>query len=885
MNDDSKLKDNIKNLGDILGQVIEEQMGRECFNLVESIRQLSKEARDPDSTIDYTVLAYEIEQLNDGQLNLLSRAFGQFLNLANIAESLQEARDIRSRDCENCIDFLAAGSPETLFPHLIHNENIQMGTLAEAIKKLSITLVLTAHPTEVKRRTLIDKYNRISRLLENQDRIQLTPNERVSVKNQLHSLITSIWLTDEIRRERPTPEREAKWGLAIIEKTLWQAIPSFMRRLDNAMKCHTFQDLPLHCTPIRISSWMGGDRDGNPNVTSDVTRRVLLLNQWMGVDLFIRDINVLIQNLSMQDTSSEFDDLAGWLGETKEPYRVLLRECRERLTAKKAKLKEALDHNQSYIETSDTLSTDDLLDTLYTCYNSLCWVDGEAIANAELKDTIMRAKVFGLSLVKLDIRQESSCHTDVIAAIFEQLNIADYQALTEDQRIKLLLQELNNPRPLLTPDLKLVGLSEEVLKTAQVIAESNPESLGSYIISMTQSASNILEVMLLQKICFVETPMPVVPLFETLDDLENAPAIMALLFSHETYLNKIDHYQEVMIGYSDSGKDAGKLAATWAQYVAQDKLSDIAKKHKVTLTFFHGRGGSAGRGGMPVRDALLSQPPGSINGRMRTTEQGEVIEQKFGLPVIARHNIMLYATSVLEATLCPPPAAKPEWIDLMNTMSTTSCQAYRDVVRHQKDFVRYFREVTPEQQLGRLMIGSRPAKRKQDGGIESLRAIPWMFAWTQTRLILPAWLGMAEALNEAIQNEHLPMLENMLKEWPFFFVLIDVLDMVLTKTDALIAECYDNALASNDLKQYGEKLREKLQDTHVVLQKLVNNTETSEKLANLRKAVKYRNPYVDPINLIQVEILKRLKNTDNACLTDALMLTMTGISAGMKNTG
>jgi len=882
-----ELKNNVHLLGELLGKVITEQSSSAAFDLIEKIRDLAKQTRAHENLAAQNELFNLIHQLKDEDLRLLARAFGQFLNLVNIAESTEAVRIIRDKDNNPPPNSIIPGSPETLFPYLIQEMGVTKEELFEQVCALDISLVLTAHPTEVKRRTIIRQHHKISALLETQDRTHLTTNERTSVINQIYELITSIWQTDEIRRLKPTPQNEAKWGFAVIEKSFWKAIPSYMRRLDSTLFKYTQKHLPHDLSPIRIGIWMGGDRDGNPNVTAKVTEEVLLLGQWMGADLFAKDIDELIQNLSMQTCNSKLRELINPIAtETNEPYRVFLRILRDKLINTRnyceAKLK------NTFLNTSLPIiqNIEELLGPLELCRESLLECKGQSIAHAQLQDTITRAHVFGLNLAKLDIRQESTEHSATLTQLTEYLGLGPYDQWDEEEKIEFCLLELNNPRPLLPSHLKFEGIAQEVIDTFRVIAKTHPDHLGAYIISMTKSASDILEVMLLQKICDIEEPMPVVPLFETLDDLDNAPKIMQSLFELPLYSQAIHQRQEIMIGYSDSGKDAGKLAASWAQYKAQETLSALAEKFNITLTFFHGRGGSVGRGGGPVRDALLSQPPGSVNGRMRVTEQGEVIEQKFGMPALVRHNLMLYTTSVLEATLTPPPQPKLEWIQIMDQMSSTSCQAYREIVKEQAEFVRYFREVTPEQELGRLMIGSRPTKRRASGGVESLRAIPWMFAWTQTRLILPAWLGLGEALQEAINKNQISLVQNMLSTWPFFFSLLDSLHMVLAKTDSRIAGLYDKELAPPELKSYGQGLREKLAKTQKVLSQIIGDSAESQKMQELRHAVFLRNAYVNPINMIQIEVLKRIKTLgDTPELTDALVFSLTGISAGMKNTG
>ena len=473
-------------------------------------------------------------------------------------------------------------------------------------------------------------------------------------------------------------------------------------------------------------------------------------------------------------------------------------------------------------------------------------------------------------------------------AITEYIGLGSYATWSEEQRQEFLIRECQNRRPLMPQEMPLTAEQQELIDTLRVCAELPRDGLGAYVISMASCPSDVLAVRLLQKEAGIRHPMRVVPLFETLSDLNHSAEVMEHLFAMPWYKADIQGDQEVMIGYSDSGKDAGKLAASWAQYKAQEALTKVAEKHDIRLNLFHGRGGSAGRGGGPVEHALLAQPPGTVDGRMRVTEQGEVIQQKYSIPDVAVHNLMQYTTAVAEATLTPPPAPKQEWRDLMEVMSEISCNEYRSIVRGHEKFVEYFRQVTPEQELGRLYIGSRPAKRNQGGGIESLRAIPWVFAWTQIRLMLPAWLGTGDALKTAIAEGKESQLQEMIEQWPFFYFFMDMLDMVLSKADLRVAEYYDDCLAGDDVKELGRELREKLCTTMDVAEHIVKDLPVEEERQVLRASVVVRNPYADPLNLLQGEVLRRIKTrevTDLETLEDALMVTIAGISAAMKNTG
>lgn len=877
----SPLRDDVRLLGRLLGEVLQTHAGAKTFAQVEAIRHLAKAYRQQGDKVAYQELIALIRKASPEEMVTLARAFGQFLNLANIAEAYHTVRGLRQYD--ESTQYQQLGTIEELLPRLLA-QGIAPETIHQTISDLQIELVLTAHPTEVKRRTLIQQYNRISALLEQRDRIRLTPRELLANHNELAMMIESVWLTDEIRRVRPTPVEEARWGFAVIEETLWDAIPSFLRRLDGAVQKHTGQRLPMAAMPIRFASWMGGDRDGNPNVTALVTREVCWLARWKAADLYAHQLDKLVQQLSMHACSSTLRER---VGETHEPYRVLLRQARDRMQATRDWAHAALQGDVRLPAEPVYQTVEEFMVVLRLCYTSLVESQAVAIANGPVLDLIRRLYCFGLTLGRLDIRQEATRHAEALSAVTDYLGLGRYHTWTPAKQQAFLLAELANRRPLLPAQFPASVEVAEVFATFKVIAEQPAEALGAYVISMAGHANDILAVMLLQKMAGVQVPMRVVPLFETLDDLNRAPAVMAELLALPWYRERIHGAQEVMIGYSDSAKDAGKLAASWAQYGAQEALVNVAAEWGVRLTLFHGRGGSVGRGGGPIHAALHSQPPGSVQGRMRVTEQGEVIQQKFGLPTLARHNFMLYTSAVVEATLLPPVKPKPEWQALMTQLSAVSVQAYRGLVREEPDFVTYFRQVTPEQELGRLYIGSRPAKRKVSGGIESLRAIPWIFAWTQTRLLLPSWLGMGEALQAAFLQQQQGLLQTMLREWPFFEALLDMLDMVLVKTDQRIAAYYDDCLAEPKLKPLGERLRQQLQQTIGAAQQLVNAMpEVKKDREVLRASLYLRNPYADPLNILQGEVLRRLHQGDRSReLEDALMLTIAGISAAMKNTG
>ncbi|MBN7771410.1 phosphoenolpyruvate carboxylase [Marinobacter daepoensis] len=874
------LRENVRLLGDLLGQSILRFPGQDCYDRIEEIRAAAKADRRQESGSGQRLVNL-LGQLSDDELLPVTRAFNQFLNLANLAEQYHgirrkqgHASDLMVESLGDVFERLKAGGVN---PEELHRR----------VADLRIEFVLTAHPTEVARRTLILKYDEMSDCLSRLDHDDLLPGERDDAVDRLSRLIAEAWHTDEIRHERPTAVDEAKWGFAVIENSLWQALPQFLRSLDSSLTEATGKGLPLRVSPIRVASWMGGDRDGNPNVTHAVTREVFLLGRWMAADLYLRDIRALRAELSMWQAS---DELRAQVGDVREPYREVLADVRDRLIRTR-EWAEASIKGDVADSAGILFENDDLTAPLELCYRSLVDCGLETIANGPLLDTIRRAHTFGLPLIRLDIRQEADRHAEAVAEMVSYLGLGDYLSWSEPERQAFLVRELQGRRPLVPRNWNPSESVREVLATCEVVARQTPEALGSYVISMASNPSDVLSVILLLREAGMTFPMRVVPLFETLDDLKGAPESMAALYEVDWYREYCQGRQEVMIGYSDSSKDAGQLMAAWAQYQAQEKLTEVAARYGVHLTLFHGRGGTVGRGGGPANRAILSQPPGSVNGSFRITEQGEMIRFKFGLPRLAVQSLTLYTTAVIEATLAPPPAPEPSWREAMDWLTERSLQSYRDVVRGNPDFVPYFRQVTPETALGKLALGSRPARRKPSGGVESLRAIPWIFAWTQMRLMLPSWLGSDVALEEAARANRLPELREMMQGWPFFRTYVDMLEMVLAKADLRIASYYEQTLVEDEnLRALGQKLRDRLSGCIERVLELKQQQSLLEQEPVFAHSMKVRNPYTDPLHYLQAELLKRDRESEGSGevpdrVERALKVTMAGISAGMRNTG
>ncbi|EKO3476975.1 phosphoenolpyruvate carboxylase [Vibrio fluvialis] len=870
------LKSNVSMLGRLLGQTIQDADGDVILEKVETIRKLSKSARAGNQA-DRENLIEEIKSLNNDELTPVARAFNQFLNLTNIADQYHTI----SRHCEEHV--CEPDAVHSLFSKLSKNGISKLDT-AQAVRDLNIELVLTAHPTEITRRTMINNLVKINECLSKLELSDLSSKERLKTERRLEQLIAQGWHSDVIRKQRPTPLDEAKWGFAVVENSLWQAVPEFLRELNESVKEYLDEGLPIDARPVHFSSWMGGDRDGNPFVTHSITREVMLLSRWKAADLYLGDINELVAELSMTKCNDALRTLAG--EEEHEPYRAVLKRVRS-LLQETLEILDAKIHGQKLAVKAPLQNVSQLWDPLYTCYQSLHECGMGVIADGSLLDTLRRVKAFGVHLVRLDIRQESTRHADALSELTRYLGIGDYNQWSEQDKIAFLTNELASKRPLLPRDWEPSAPVKEVFDTCKIVAAQPREAFGAYVISMARTASDVLAVHLLLQESGCPYRMDVCPLFETLDDLNNAEKVITQLMGIDLYRGFIQNHQMVMIGYSDSAKDAGVMAAGWAQYHAMESLVKVAEEAGVELTLFHGRGGTIGRGGAPAHAALLSQPPKSLKGGLRVTEQGEMIRFKLGLPEVAVNSFSLYASAVLEANLLPPPEPKQEWRDLMNVLSEVSCEAYRAVVRGEPDFVPYFRQATPELELGKLPLGSRPAKRNPNGGVESLRAIPWIFSWSQNRLVLPAWLGAGEAIQYSIDKGHQALLEEMCREWPFFSTRLGMLEMVYTKCNMDIARYYDERLVDESLRPLGQRLRDQLQkDIKTVL-----NVENNENLMQSdpwgHESIRLRNIYVEPLNMLQAELLYRTRQSQDADpeLEEALMVTIAGIAAGMRNTG
>ncbi|KAL6999619.1 Phosphoenolpyruvate carboxylase 1 [Sarracenia purpurea var. burkii] len=942
VSEDDKLVEYDALLLDRFLDILQDLHGEDLRETVQECYELSAEYEGKHDPRKLDDLGSVLTSLDPGDSIVIAKSFSHMLNLANLAEEVQIAYrrriKLKKGDFADENSATTESDIEETLKRLVGELNKSPEEVFDALKNQTVDLVFTAHPTQSIRRSLLQKHGRIRNCLTQLYAKDITPDDKQELDEALQREIQAAFRTDEIRRSPPTPQDEMRAGMSYFYETIWNGVPKFLRRVDTALKNIGINErVPYNAPLIQFSSWMGGDRDGNPRVTPEVTRDVCLLARMMAANLYYSRIDDLMFEMSMWRCSDELRVRADELHKSSkrdskhyiefwkqipssEPYRVILGDVRDKLYETRERSRHLLAHGISDIPEEATFTNvEQFLEPLELCYRSLCACGDRAIADGSLLDFLRQVSTFGLSLVRLDIRQESDRHTDVIDAITKHLEIGSYREWSEERRQEWLLSELGGKRPLFGPDLPKTDEIADVLDTFNVLAELPADCFGAYIISMATSPSDVLAVELLQRECHVKQPLRVVPLFEKLDDLEAAPAAVARLFTIDWYRNRINGKQEVMIGYSDSGKDAGRFSAAWQLYKAQEELIKVAKEYGVKLTMFHGRGGTVGRGGGPTHLAILSQPPETIHGSLRVTVQGEVIEQSFGEEHLCFRTLQRFTAATLEHGMHPPISPKPEWRALMDKIAVIATEEYRSIVFKEPRFVEYFRLATPELEYGRMNIGSRPSKRKPSGGIESLRAIPWIFAWTQTRFHLPVWLGFGAAFRYAIQKDvkNLQMLRQMYNEWPFFRVTIDLVEMVFAKGDPGIAALYDKLLVSEDLWSFGERLRSNYEETKGFLLQIAGHKDVLEGDPYLKQQLRLRDSYITTLNVLQAYTLKRIRDpnyhvklrphiskeyvessksaaelvklnptSDYAPgLEDTLILTMKGIAAGLQNTG
>lgn len=960
---DLPLRNDIRRLGDLLGETLKRLGGKKLFDVEEQVRALCKQLRASHSPATERQLKRLLHGLSLDDAIGMIRAFSVYFQLVNIAE--QQHRIRRKRFYElHTPDQPQQGSIAETFQR-IKIQSKKLGQLSEAelrkqlrsvVDRLEIVPVMTAHPTEAARRTLLEKHRRISDLLSHFDDENLPPQRRDELRDELAAEVESIWQTDEVRHMQPTVLDEVNNTLYYFDAALFDSIPALMEELERQL-ANNFAGVKLRDggAPLRFGSWVGGDRDGNPFVTPEVTWETLRLQQRLALRKYLAAVAELSRRLSesvrfappsaelkasIADDAEKMHAIAETVFKRnpEEPYRQKLSFIYRRLENTERRNRDLA--SALRIETPNQLisirpalpiiaaltKSDSMAARVYHKGDEL-WEDlrlvrdslraGKADLAARAVDRLMRqVAVFDLHLATLDLRQHSERHRSALAEITKVLGLEkDYSRMDEQERAEWLTAELATPRPLVATDARYSAETTETLNAFRVarraLDEISPRAIRTYIVSMTQEASDLLAVLVLAKQAGL-SKLAVSPLFETIDDLRRAPEVMTQLFENPVYRRLLEtqgNLQEVMIGYSDSSKDGGILTSSWELYKAQEQLWQVAREHKIELRLFHGRGGTVGRGGGPSHEAILAQPPNTVASRIKITEQGEVISSKYSLPEIAMRSLELTTAAVIAASLPREENSNrslERWQAVMEQISSEAFAVYRSFVRETEGFLDYFTQATPVEELQHMRIGSRPAKRKQGSkSLDDLRAIPWVFGWTQSRHLLPGWLAVGTALEQFIgqspqdrKNGNLALLREMYRDWPFFHSTISNIEMTLAKADFQIARQYAERLPEPKLGKRIFKMLESEYDRacRVVLQ-ITGEKHLLDNSPVLQRSIAVRNPYVDPMSYLQVELLarKRVCETDDAMceyepgerekLLYAILLTINGVAAGMRNTG
>lgn len=901
------LSDDVYLLAGLLGDVLRGSGGERAFFLTETARALAKSLRGGD--IDAGVqLDHLVSELSNDEAESVVRAFTNYFQLINLAEDSERIRRVRGREA-------AGGGPrrgslrEAI--SLLAGRGVTAEDVAALLAESRIRLVLTAHPTEARRRTIIAKLARIFAVLRDLDERTPLPGEVTRANQLLSQTIEELWYSDEVRATDLTVLDEVRTSLVYLLSTFVEVIPLIYRDLEEALD-EFYPDLNLDLPPLLMpGTWIGGDRDGNPNVTPEVTRQTLDVMRAAAIGLLEARLVELAGRISLaesiagpspliepliQELTSHFPDVAQQLLTINggEPYR-------QALTLMKEKLRTTRDGAPGGYTTSAAF-----LEDLRLIDRSLRAQGADLIADGDLRDVIRIAQVFGFHLAVMDIRDHAKRHASALAEVFRESGVCDaYLNLEENERTDMLCREIANPRPLIPRGLSHFGPeTQEVIGTFRMIAEAlagkHHGAIETYVISGAEARSDVLAVLLLMKEAGLTEPgghgarLAIAPLFEQEQGLRDAPDTMARLLELPVYRNALASHgfaQEVMIGYSDSNKEVGFLGSAWALYRAQSELTTLFAKYGVRQTFFHGRGGAIGRGGGPTNVAILAQPSGSVNGRIKLTEQGEVIAARYATAPIAHRELELVAGAVLASTVGLLPMPEPEILDhyehAMAAIASEAVNAYRDLVYGEPDFVQFFEEATPIAEIARLQIGSRPARRQQNSRIEDLRAIPWVFSWTQSRFLLPGWFGVGAGLAYGREHFGLAVLQAMECDWPFFAATIANAEMALAKSDLDIAARYATLVRDNEIRsRIWNRIREEHdRSVHEILT-LTGQDRLLERDPVLRRSIDRRNPYVDPISFVQVEMLRRMRSGDARPDTlRTILRSVNGIAGGLKNTG
>ena len=909
---DARLREDIRLLGRILGDTVRDQEGDAVFDLVERIRTTSIRFHRDEDRQARRELETILDDMSTAETVRIVRAFSYFSHLANIAEDQNNIRQMRTQRAG------AASAAGTLAGAVTRarDAGIDVAALRRFFGQALVSPVLTAHPTEVRRKSTIDREMEIAALLDRRERIQLTAEESDAGDEQLRRAILTLWQTNLLRRSKLTVLDEVANGLSFYDYTFLREVPRLHCALDDRLRADTPDqaDATGELTSfLRMGSWIGGDRDGNPFVTAEVMRGTLALQSTRIMRFYLDELQMLGSELSLAAHLADVSDELRTLAETSpdpsphrrgEPYRLAVSGISARLNATALKLgietrRPPVDEAKPYGDAEEFAGDLDVLDRSLIANNS------GVISRGRLRLLRRAIDCFGFYLASLDIRQNSAVHERTMAELMDAATPGtSYKALNEDARIALLTGELRNARPLASAFVKY---SEETCSELALFQEAAAiqgkfgiKAVPQCIISTCKGVSDMLEVaLLLKEVGLVDhagrSAINIVPLFETIEDLQASAGIMDRLLSLHDYRRIVDSrggIQEVMLGYSDSNKDGGFVTSGWELYKAEIELVKVFARHGVRLRLFHGRGGSVGRGGGPSYEAILAQPGGAVDGQIRITEQGEIISSKYSNAEVGRNNLEVLAAATLEASLLAPrhSAPRPEYLEAMEQLSALAFKAYRGLVYETEGFEDYFWSSTVISEIATLNIGSRPASRKKTQRIEDLRAIPWVFSWAQCRLMLPGWYGFGSAVEQwlaAHPDKGMPFLQELYREWPFFHTLLSNMDMVLAKSSIAIASRYAELVDDVALRDkiFGRIRRE----WHGCIEMLLDIMEHDRLLQGnplLERSIRNRFPYLDPLNHVQVELLKehRADNPDEQVLR-GIQLTINGISAGLRNSG
>jgi phosphoenolpyruvate carboxylase len=909
LEEDARLRTDIRLLGRILGDTVRDQEGADVFDLVERIRQTSIRFHRDDDRPARRELEIILDSMSISETVRIVRAFSYFSHLANIAEDQNNIRQMRARS--------SAGGPSrpgTLALTLSHARaaGFSAADLRRFFEGALVSPVLTAHPTEVRRKSTIDREMEIAALLDRRERVQLTPEEVAASDEQLRREVLTLWQTNLLRRTKLTVLDEVANGLSFYDYTFLHEVPRLHCVLEDRLNEGDNSPGEL-ASFLRMGSWIGGDRDGNPFVTADMMRGTLRMQSSRVLRYYLEQLHVLGSELSLAahlaDVSEDLRALAGRSPDTSphrsgEPYRLAVSGIYARLTATAIRL-DVETMRQPVGAAAPYASANEFKADLDILHRSLIANNSGVIARGRLRLLRRAVDCFGFHLANLDMRQNSAVHERTVAELIDAaMPGMSYLALNEEARISLLTNELRNTRPLASAFVKYSDETVGELAVFHAAAEAHirfgAEVIPQCIISMCEGVSDMLEVALLLKEVGLVNPsgrsaINIVPLFETIEDLQASAAIMDRMLSIHDYRKLVDSrglVQEVMLGYSDSNKDGGFVTSGWELYKAEIGLVEVFERHGVRLRLFHGRGGSVGRGGGPSYDAIIAQPGGAVNGQIRITEQGEIISSKYSNAEVGRSNLEILAAATLEASLLQPKHSAPsgEYLKTMDQLSELAFKAYRGLVYETEGFVDYFWASTVITEISTLNIGSRPASRKKTRAIEDLRAIPWVFSWAQCRLMLPGWYGFGSAV-EAWIAEHpdkgMPFLKELYREWPFFRTLLSNMDMVLAKSSIAIASRYAELVPDTALREniFG-RIRREWHNSIETLLDIMGQQRLLQGNPLLERSIRNRFPYLDPLNHVQVELLKehRAQNPDEQVLR-GIQLTINGISAGLRNSG